>query len=603
MLKNILFAMIFFIGISCFAKTFDFVVKDENNYAIDGASVTVNGVEKLTDIFGKASFEIDGDFTEVEVKKAEYYNLRFSLNEKKRRESEMEIVLKKNALSLVSFNFNMDQGSMRYKELGGEEVKELQFSDSFLKMNLPEGRYEFIFSSENYIDRKEIVAIKSGFTTFNIELEKKSDKFFVVTDTSKSPGALFLDDFPEGGSAIKNCKLVFLRAGLPVKEINFKKNFEFTDLNYGVYDLKMTAPGYKPLQLDGLVISENSKKVILLNMEPLKVFVNGSTHFKESLIGGVDVIFTGEDGSSYSFKSDLSGNFIGTIRPGKYRVNVEKPGYVLKATDDSAYDFSKHDEIYSLQLELDEIPSVVRGVVLDRNGSPISEAKVLIRVEDTETGFQTDKNGSFSGEVGYGVAFVKIEKSGYRPFGTIKRIQRFSTVNNLVFSLNPYLSSISGFLTNGVNPLKNVKLLLYESDDKFIASSVSGKNGYYEFPDLNILKEYHIKIDDSNYLEYSSEQLLLGKENVENFNLILTSSNLKFILELTKPGGDMVSNELVVVNGQKFITDINGIIIDEIKNFSKKENIRVEIPKYNLRKIFKFSPEDKRPFKIKMTLE
>ena len=603
MLKNILFTLIFFVSINCSAKTFDFIIKDENQHAIQGAAVEVNGEKKLTDKSGKIVFDIDSDYLEVEVTKKDYSTSKFSLNEKSRKQNEVEVVLKKLPLSLVAFNFNVEKGWLKYKNLRDQIPHKIPFNKNFLKLSLTEGRHEFTFSSENHIEIKKILNINRNFSTFNINFEKKSEQFFITTNNSKASKLLFLDQFPRGHSPVDQCKIILSRAGLPIQEIELKKDFEIINLDYGVYDIKVEAPGYETFNADGTIINENLGNFILLNLKPIKTFVSGYTRLKESLIGGVDIYFKNENGKLYSSRSTLSGKFSAELPPGKYTVKTQKPGYEFNLGNDNVFEFSEPDKIYNLDITLKEVPSIIRGLVVDRRGFPIQDAEVLVRIEDSEKTFQTDSKGNFSGEVGYGVAFIKIEKNGFRPYGTIKKVERFSTMNNLRFSLNPYLSSVSGFLTDGVKPLKNIKLSLYDGEDRFTASSLSGENGYYEFPDLNISKEYYIKVSDSDYFEYSSKKFILGKNDFENFNLIISSSSLKFILELSKPDGEIVNNELVLINGQEFITDINGIIIDELKNFLQDENIRVEIPKYSSKKIFKFNPNDSKPFKINMVLD
>ena len=126
----------------------------------------------------------------------------------------------------------------------------------------------------------------------------------------------------------------------------------------------------------------------------------------------VTVLETGK----YTYASEIDGTY-----HLDHAVNVEKP-YTLEV---SAYGFEtqrisvdlNQDPHPNIDFVLKEAPkAVINGIVADEAGNPLENAKVRVLENDSIPLFETDKNGSYTGNGVYaGNCTLRVFKTGYIP--------------------------------------------------------------------------------------------------------------------------------------------------------------------------------------------
>ncbi len=195
---------------------------------------------------------------------------------------------------------------------------------------------------------------------------------------------------------------------------------------------------------------------------------------------------------------------------------------------------------------------------------------------------ESDDFGNFSTSTLPGLLFIKVEKDGYKAFGVVTKLERFSTLSGLKFFLTPYLSNISGIIGNSFNPLSDIHLTLRNSQGEVVANTISNKNGYYEFSDIKINNNYFISVGLQSYKHYYSDIFTLEKDDIINKNIILQGRKIRIHLELLRSSKIPLHNQEVIIEGITYKTDTNGFLLLELPE--NKKNIDIEIKSYGYQK-------------------
>ena len=266
------------------------------------------------------------------------------------------------------------------------------------------------------------------------------------------------------------------------------------------------------------------------------------------------------------------------IPPQKYKITLKKPGFILEKNQNLIYDFTAPKETYNLSLNTEELLSNIEGIVVDNRGIPISNADIMVKNGEKIIHLKSDDFGNFSTSTLPGLLFIKVQKDGYKAFGVVTKLERFSTISGLNISLTPYLSNVSGIVGNSFIPLGSLHLTLRNQEGEVVANTISNPNGYYEFSDIKINNSYFISVGAQSYKYYYSDVFILTKEDVINKNIILENRKIQIHLELLNNSKTPVSNQEVIIEGITYKTDTNGFLLLEFPE--DKKNINIEVTSY-----------------------
>lgn len=245
------------------------------------------------------------------------------------------------------------------------------------------------------------------------------------------------------------------------------------------------------------------------------VFVNGTLTSKDRNIGYQEIEFINSNNQHFILTSDILGKFSGYLPKGKYKIKVDKNGY----KNNSEF-HNLNTDSYTLQIELEEIDSFIRGIVVDNTGNNIPYPNITIRNNGEIFNITGDEFGIFTQNVKAGILSILVDKDGYNQNGVVRAIDKNSSITNITIPLIKNRFTLSGTLTNSISPLKNIRIDLRDEDYKKIATTITNENGFFEFYKLDSYKNVFITISKGKKLLYASPIINL-EENIKNFNIFL----------------------------------------------------------------------------------
>ena len=365
------------------------------------------------------------------------------------------------------------------------------------------------------------------------------------------------------------------------------------DLKKGDYTIVFYTIFTAPFVIENLKFDPKNGNFLNIKI-PIKTFdVNGLISSNNELLGGAEIIFKDKE-KKFSTYSKIDGTYNTKLPPGIYNLSINKLGYEKFK---EVVEVSKNIEAKTHNLI--EIPSLIKGRILDSKGNFISNESILIKNNGNDILVKTDDKGYYEVSVYTGLAFVKVDISGFFPTGRVERIDSLSTkeVNDII--LKERVSSISGTVTDGILPLNGINVKLYDSKEKYFGMKKTDSKGYFYFEEVRSGIEYLLVVDDSNYGYFKSNSFINEDNANKNFTFILNNNNLNFILELKN---DLKSFDYstisVYINNIKFQPDKNGIINETIQSLKEIENLTVEIPKLGMKNIYKISELGSEPHLI-----
>lgn len=357
----------------------------------------------------------------------------------------------------------------------------------------------------------------------------------------------------------------------------FGKELGF-DLKKGEYSVEVYTLFSEPLYIKNVKFDPKKSKILNIvfpiNFNEVKGIIKSSN----TLLGDVTVNFTNEN-KNYKTYTDIEGSYSISLPSSYYTVTYEKNSYE-KVTNKLKIDGS----IKLPDIELKEIPSFIKGRLTDIDGNPLGEKKITIKNNNSEFEIFTDTDGYYEAKVFQGLSVIKVDISGFFPTGRVEQINNLSTKKIADIKLKERLSSIYGTITNGIIPMANVAVKLYDIDETYIGLSKSDSKGFFTFEKVRSGVPYYLSIDDPNFIPYKSIVFSNSDNENKNFTIILDNHSVNFILELKSKKTTNFSNLAVYINGIKFQPDINGIINETLTSIKEVYSLKVEIPKLGIEK-------------------
>lgn len=460
-----------------------------------------------------------------------------------------------------------------------------------------------LVSFDTIENKGNILIEKTGFNTYAEAINiNSSDNFKIILNQNYKyfmnlfEGTEFDYSFDKEPSTdfglIKDAVINIYKNQIFYKSVNFSNKEILFDIEDGIYTFVIYIQGEKPFIIENVFFSSKNKSYFNIFI-PLKLSkINGIVKSDEALIGKAKITLNGLNGTIEAF-SDIEGNFSLTVPNGFYKITINKTGY-----KEVSQEINIEGKSNSLSYNLEEIPSIIKGRILNSKGQGIKNEGFYIKNKEKDIFVKTDNNGFYEASVYSGLAFLKINILGYFPTGRVEKVDSFSskTIDNII--LTEKIGSISGTITNAVIPIPNSTVKLYDFKGNYYASTKSDSKGFFSLDNIRSDIEYFIEIENSNYFKYKSPSFIISNGKNKNFTIILKNHNANFILEIKTNKNISLKNIEVFINKNKFLLDSNGMINDSIQSDKKVDSLLIEIPSLGVNQVYKIEDLGKEPYLI-----
>jgi len=598
-MKKLIFLFLIILNISSYSIKIKII--EEDMTPLKEVIISINNQLKISDSKGNVTFDLLDEILNISISKEGYKKEVFILKNSIDGSINFTLIMKPLSTSYVTFEFPINDGLIEYRKIGTSKYIKVPFLGNFKSIEFLQGTYEFIFSTKNSIKNKQILKFSDKSKHIFIDMKFSKNNFFIIGNSSKNKEIKFFKDNIGKVFPLKDTTLLIFQNGEIEKKIKLKNTFVPVKLKDGVYDFIIEKKSYPNLYFRGLKLNSTVNKNIVISIPTLQVGIHGVLKNKDQFIGGTKISFIDVDNNSYETTTTFAGKFFLNIPPKKYKILLKKPGFILKNNQNLIYDFTAQKEVYNLTLNTEEILSHIEGIITDDKGISISNANIIVNNNGRIINLKSNDFGNFSTPILPGLLFIKVEKNGYKAFGTVTKLERFSNLSGLNISLTPYLSNISGTISNSFTPLSNLNLTLRDLQGKTIANTISNQNGYYEFSDIKINDNYFISVATQNYQYYYSNVFALTKNDVINKNIILQSRKIRIHLELLNSSKIPLSNQNVFIEGVSYKTDSNGILLLNFPENTK--NINIKVKSYEYQKQIDLSSIPKNPNQLTLIIK
>lgn len=437
---------------------------------------------------------------------------------------------------------------------------------------------------------QEFVTKLTEETNIEVTLQETFDFYFNIYEASN-----FEYNFLETSSNsthIKEAIINIYKNNELIKSLDYYGKDLGVDLKDGEYTMVIFTLFSSPYVIEKIKFNTQKNNFLNINI-PIKLLkVSGTVTSSNSLLGGALISFKDKNRVIESY-SNIEGAFSADILSGFYEMSISKFGYET-LINNIKIDDNKSDLSYNMN----ELPSVIKGRIIDGNGNGIANQSINIKNNSKDILIITDSKGFFESNVYSGLAFLKINIPGFFPTGRVEKVDTLSTKVVPDIKLTERTASLSGTVSNGILPLTNIPVKLYDIGGNYFGMAKTDSKGFFSFEKIKSGIEYYLKIDDSNYSNYQSNSFINEDNQNKNFTIILNNNDINFILELKSKSPIDYSGISVYINNNKFQIDKNGIINEVIQSTKEIKNLVVEIPKLGIKKTYELSELGSEPYLI-----
>lgn len=560
----------------------DIKVINKDKTPIRKAIIKVNNQIQLTNKKGISSFKTKDEILNITISKEGYSQLNFSLDGTSKENKEITLVLQPLKLSTATFSFSSSTGTIKFREVGTTYFKEVPFFKKIKQLILPFGTYEFIFTNGEKIKTRKLVTLSKDNLQVNVSFKGQPLQFFLLGILGTKKDISFLAKGLTKFTSLSGSTITIFKDSKIVKEIKFTDSFIPLELLEGRYDFLIKGPSNDNTLFKGVLLRKDSKRSILIEVPSIKTFISGVVKEESQLLGGVKVILTDVYNNKFETTTTFTGKFSIQVPPRKYKITIEKPGFTLNKDQNLIYDFSIPNYSYKVSLRAVELPSSISGEIFDLNGESLNGVTLTITSGGKNKKINTDKFGKFSCEVQPGFLFIKAEKEGYKAYGKIIKLERFSKLSSIQIKLMPFLINISGIVQDHISPIKEIPLVLKDIKGNQVAVTKSNENGFYEFPDIDINNKYFISVGGTSYRYFQTSSFKPTKEDMKDKNILLVDKKPRFFIHFKDLEKKSLPKVNVLINNRTYTTDTNGFLLLQLREGTSK--LLIEIPKYKFTK-------------------
>lgn len=585
-------------------KSVNFIFKIEQNFTPVSIKVidSLTGLPVVTSVkvtnthtnISSFSYTNEGGEIVLELDKNSLFNLeieennysKFSRNFDTSKTASSFLVFKLERLdSEAQFSYNVSEGSATFRILPSNSLyKEYALSGKTLTANIPFGKYEMTVNSPGYKPLVKIVNIdKQNFAeSYTLLSKNRTYSLFVKADAES--GFTFQETLRPSAYPVimKNTTINIFSGDILTKSVQFNGKEETISVPFGKYNLEVKNELADTYVIENLELGESTPQYLLISLKQMFATIKGVVNLGTYLTGGVNITFQDQTGNEYQTVSDIDGSYSIKLPARNYTLNASKEGYNIRDKKSLTVQASIPNETYTCNIDIEEVKSIITGKVTGLNGLPVGKARVTVKVEKDESTTYTDDDGRYTLHVNSGLAFIKIDKSGYKSKGTVKTVNRFSTVTGLDFILEEILTSIEGVITDGVIPLDGIQLKLLSSNNSVVSRTISKASGAYVFEGIKTISDYYIAVENENYSNYLSPKIEVKFDQVKGYNITLKRNQIKVILEIKDSAGTPIVNEDITIDGKVWKSDITGFIELEYPITSGIKKVLVTADKYKV---------------------
>lgn len=447
----------------------------------------------------------------------------------------------------------------------------------------------FLVEKMNYKSQQLTVNISNEN---EIDVVMKNSYDFYINIYKANTGSYAFEKQDLMDEKIKDGLINIYKDGILVKTLDYYGKELGIDLKDDTYNIIVYTIFSEPVTIKNLKFDSKENRYLNIKTQVKSVKISGTIINNNTLLGGAKLTFKKDD-KTFVASTGIEGNYDIELPVGNYDLIVEKEGYESIRTAVSVSDVSEFT--YNLK----EIPSTIKGRVLDSKGVPVGNKAIYIKNNEKEILVNTNDKGYYEAKVYGGLAFVKVNISGFFPTGRVEKIDSLSTKTVDDIYLKERISSLNGTITDGVLPLAGISVKLYDANNSYFGMKKTDSKGYFSFQEIKSGIPYNIVIEDSGYGYYKSNTFVNEDNENRNLSVILNNNDVNFILELKNTTKAFDYSALnVYVNNIKFQPDKNGIINETIKSIKGIENIVVEIPKIGVKNTYKINELGSKPYLI-----
>lgn len=287
------------------------------------------------------------------------------------------------------------------------------------------------------------------------------------------------------------------------------------NLPKGTYSFIFLANKYPQIHMN-VEISKDTNLNINFSHEH-EIVIDGNVKSGNLNIGGATITLKDKNNTNYEFKSDLYGHFKAYLHSGEYTISTSKSKYYL--AENKKYNFKKRMP-YKVDIDLMPLPAYIKGQAIDEDGYAIKGVKFYLKLKKNIREIKGDRYGYFSAQVPQGIITIMAQKEGYVQNGRVFYMDKDSSILNVTIPLTRIRASISGVITNGIWPMKNAKVILYDIDFNKLKTVRTNENGFYEFYKIPSHKKVFLCVMERNNIIYKTPNFDLLKD-IKNYNLIV----------------------------------------------------------------------------------
>ena len=500
----------------------------------------------------------------------------------------------------ATFNFNTLEGNVSFRIMPYDTFfKEYKFKGKVLSINIPYGKYEIEIVSNGYKPMNKIVNIDHQICneSFNLVPNNKMFSFYVAAGDES--GVKYSDTLKTSAYPVvmKNTTINMFVNNTLEKTIIFDGTEFSTSVPYGVYDIEVKNSLADTFTIENVEFNESTPAKIIFSLKQMFATVSGFVKLGSYFTGGITITFSDNLGNEYSAISDIDGSYSIKVPARSYTVGVSKEGYSIRDRAGLSVNASLPNETYKCDVDIEEIRSIINGKISSLDGSPVPNARVIIKVEKDETVTYSDDNGRYSASINSGLAFIKIDKPGFKSKGNVKTVNKFSTITGVDFVLEEIYASVDGVVTNGISPLENISIKLLDSNKQVVSKTISKANGSFSFSGIKSISDYYISITTDNYTDYISPLIKISYDPVKNYNITLQKNSLTVIYEVKDESNNPLTDFEIKIDGEFCKTDITGFVEKEYRISDMPKNITIQEDKSGFNTTITLDNQIKSPMK------
>ena len=410
-----------------------------------------------------------------------------------------------------------------------------------------------------------------------------------------------LNDKKSTEDNIKGAIINVYSKGTLLYSLDYQGGFQGIQIPDGHYDFEIFTLFSAPYTIRDINLKKEEKQYVNIFIPLNLISVDGKVFHEKSLVGGVKLTFQNMEKERFEVYTDINGSFHLSLLPNVYDLEIEKSGYTSK--EKYQFEFFDTEKKYYPEIELKEIPSTIEGYIYDSKGVALANTKLDIKNNDKSITVYSDLKGFYKAEVERGLVFIRAVKDGYYPSGKIERVEAFSSKEISDIIIQEKLGAIEGKITDGVSPLSGLKIELYDDKNNYVAETLSNSNGFFSFDRIKALKNYYLTIDNPAYVFFKSKELYVDNNETKQSSIILEDNNVNFVVELVSNTINDLENIEIIINENKFSSDLNGIVNDKVLSREKVEEITVSVPEFKIIKKFNTKELGQEPYLIKINLD